>query len=172
MGIVYTMISIPGGGGKKQKSVNNQRRAVKRGGCGPLMGGLSPATFGDGDNLPSGPANYQGPALFGSKQVGGDGYGYQSGSALTPANVAGSYIPQTRYVAGGEDAARGGNNILKGGRRMRKSKRSGSKRSGSKRKSGGKRTCSGGKRSGSKRKTMKWSQKGCSTKKCKTMRRR
>lgn len=146
-------------GGKKQKSVKNQRHAVKRGGCGPLMGGLSPATFGDGDNLPSGPANYQGPALYGSNQVGGDGYGYQSGSALTPANVAGSYIPQTRYVAGGEDAARGGNNILKGGRRMRKSKRGG-KRSGSKRKS---------KRGG---KPMKWSQKGCSTKKCKTMRRR
>jgi hypothetical protein len=158
------MIQV-GGIERKQKSVNNQRRAVKRGGCGPLMGGLTPATFGDGDNLPSGPANYQGPALFGSKQVGGDGYGYQTGSALTPANVAGSYIPQTRYVAGGEDAARGGNNILKGGRRMRKSKR------------GGKRTCSGGKRMRkSKRKsggkTMKWSQKGCSTKKCKTMRRR
>ena len=159
---------LTGGIKRKQKSVKNQRRVVKRGGCGPLMGGLSPAPFGDGDNLPSGPANYQGPALFGSNQVGGDGYGYQSGSALTPANVAGSYIPQTRYVAGGEDAARGGNNILKGGRRMRKSKRSGSKS-----KRGGKRTCSGGMRK-SKRggKTMKWSQKGCSTKKCKTMRRR
>jgi hypothetical protein len=98
-----------------------------RGGGKKLRGGhspspLSPADFTLGDNMARGVnANYaKMPNAFPSNQVGGDGYGFSSGSEVSP--FGGSYAPIARYGSDlPNDLSRGGNNVMSGGRR-RKSK--------------------------------------------------
>lgn len=134
-------------GGKKYK---------KKGGCNSVPS-LSPAPFdGVGSIATGGDANTKfNPTLYGSKQVGGDGYGYTNGSEA--AKVNSSYFPITRNVAGGYDSNRGGNNPMMGGKRSKK--RSVSKRRSSTRRS--KRTSKKSKRSS---KQKRYRQKGCSRK--------
>ncbi len=146
------MLAVHGGKKRYNKS--------KRGGCGGMW---SPAPFdGVGATLPAGRANYeQTNNQFGSKQVGGDGYGYADGGDAK--NLNASYFPVTRMPSTPTgDSTRGGNNFIGGSRRRRskKSRSTRSRKSRKSRKSGGTRSRST--RSRSTRRSKKWRQKGCS----------
>ena len=133
-------------GGARKK--NGSRKMVKRGGCGSWSGSLNPAPFPSLDNnLPTGANFATPPNAFSTNQVGGDGYGFTSGSDVTGLN--GSYPPISRYGGDVGIQSRGGNNYMAGGgrrRRTRKSKRSSKKRKGGKKGTYKQRGCSGGKR--------------------------
>jgi hypothetical protein len=125
----------------------------KRGGCGGMW---SPAPFdGVGATLPAGRANYElTNNQFGSKQVGGDGYGYADGSDAKIIN--GSYFPVSRMPSTPTgDSTRGGNNFIGGSRRRRSKKSRGTRRKSRSSKSRGSHKSGG--------RSKKWRQKGCNT---------
>ena len=163
---------------KKQRS---QKRYIKKGGHG--LPALNPSNYSDSVGTfgaVNAEANYgKMPNVFPSKQVGGMGYGFSTGSASLVPSVAGSYFPISPTCSSHVDLARGGNNfvggsnfvgggkkqkqkggiVLIGGRRRRGT----SKRSSTKRSSSNKRSRS--KRSSTKRSSTgtlkKWWQEGC-----------
>jgi hypothetical protein len=149
------MLTIKGGS-KSKKSKNGMRGGDA----------LMPASFGGANGQPTIPANYvKMPNIFPSKQVGGS-YGFSDSEGSS--TYGGSYAPWSKSCTSGAIAGRGGNDVMSGGRRKRKSstkrRRSSTKRSSTKRSSKSKRKSSTKRKSKSKKGGKKYSQRGCSKK--------